>query len=238
MKEERKYSVYVHITPNGKRYIGATSSNPPSKRWMSGYGYKGQIFETAIKEFGWKNIIHKVLFTNLTQNEAWFKEKFLIKYYKTTENEYGYNVGLGGNSIGKFSVETKNKMVKNHYNCYGENNSFYNKTHSRKTKELISNKAKGRFLNIENHPRYGKRMSNETKNKIGNSNKDKLSKEKHPKAKSIICDNYIFGCIKDCAKYYEVNYSTMVSWLNGINPTSKLFIEKGLKYLEQDGALY
>ena len=32
------YSVYMHITPNNKRYIGITKQKP-KQRWTSGYGY-------------------------------------------------------------------------------------------------------------------------------------------------------------------------------------------------------
>ena len=33
------YFVYIHIFPNGKRYVGLTSQNP-ERRWGKGIGYK------------------------------------------------------------------------------------------------------------------------------------------------------------------------------------------------------
>lgn len=35
------YSVYVHTTPNGKRYVGMTSRDL-SARWRNGLGYSTQ----------------------------------------------------------------------------------------------------------------------------------------------------------------------------------------------------
>lgn len=42
MNNEKKYdgySVYAHIFPNGKIYIGATRQEP-KRRWSGGCGYK------------------------------------------------------------------------------------------------------------------------------------------------------------------------------------------------------
>ena len=64
------WSVYIHTTPSGKKYIGITSINP-KERWNGGIsGYKGQIFEYAIRKYGWNNIIHEIIATNLSQEEA------------------------------------------------------------------------------------------------------------------------------------------------------------------------
>ena len=35
---EKKFIVYMHITPSNKRYIGITS-NEYKRRWQNGYGY-------------------------------------------------------------------------------------------------------------------------------------------------------------------------------------------------------
>lgn len=44
------YSVYVHVFPNGKLYIGATRQEP-KKRWRSGGGYRNQkaMYEAILK---------------------------------------------------------------------------------------------------------------------------------------------------------------------------------------------
>ena len=76
-----KFIVYKHVSPSGKIYIGITSQNP-HKRWKKGEGYKTQPFYGAVTKYGWDNISHEILFTNLTEDEAVQKESDLIKLYK------------------------------------------------------------------------------------------------------------------------------------------------------------
>ena len=73
------YSVYVHVFPNGKLYIGVTRQEP-KKRWRSGGGYRNQkaMYE-AILKYGWDNIKHIVLVSNLKEDMAMEIEKALIE---------------------------------------------------------------------------------------------------------------------------------------------------------------
>lgn len=89
--------VYIHIFPNNKKYIGITSQSLKN-RWRDGKGYKEQpIIWNAIQKYGWDNIEHKILFENLSKEEAEKKEKELIKEFDTLfYNNKGYNVQEGG----------------------------------------------------------------------------------------------------------------------------------------------
>ena len=122
------YKVYIHIFPNNKVYIGITR-NRTDIRWANGKGYKKQeVMSNAINKYGWKNIEHKVLYENLTKEEAEQKEIELISYYKSNQRKYGYNIQNGGNSNGMHSEETKRKMSKSHIGKnIGENNGMYGK---------------------------------------------------------------------------------------------------------------
>lgn len=102
----KNYTVYMHISPSEKVYIGITRRNPITRWGYNGNGYKGQAFENAINKYGWNNIEHKILFTNLTKKEAEEKEIQLIKQYNSTDSRFGYNVQNGGSSVGKFTEET------------------------------------------------------------------------------------------------------------------------------------
>lgn len=105
MKE--KYSVYVHVFPNNKKYIGITMRKP-KYRWNNGKAYyHNQFMVRAIKKYGWENIEHKILYEHLTKEEAEQKEIELIKHYKTNDKKYGYNIENGGNHQGKMSETTK-----------------------------------------------------------------------------------------------------------------------------------
>ena len=91
------YTVYMHVTPNNKKYIGITSRTPELRWGKNGIGYKhNKLFNRAILKYGWNNIKHEILFENLTQEEAMKKEIELISFYDTTNRNKGYNISLGG----------------------------------------------------------------------------------------------------------------------------------------------
>ena len=98
--------IYMHVVPKelslydyDKYYIGITSRNL-EERANYGFGYKGSTyFYSAIKKYGWNNIKHIVLKENLTEYEAKEMEKLLIKYLKTNDTKYGYNLTKGGDGV-------------------------------------------------------------------------------------------------------------------------------------------
>ena len=108
---ERKYCVYCHISPSGKRYIGITCRKPEI-RWNYGYGYKNSPhFSRAIQKYGWDSFQHIILYEGLTMREASSKEIELIHKYNTTNQSFGYNVSHGGmNEDQVFSQKTKDKI--------------------------------------------------------------------------------------------------------------------------------
>lgn len=128
------WSLYRHTSPSGKVYIGITSRNI-NKRWAKGSGYKPcKLFYRAILKYGWDNIKHEILFTNLTEERAKKLEIELIRHYKGLN--ISYNITDGGDGyLGytpsretriklsnaskrrinkKLSEETKNKIRKAH----------------------------------------------------------------------------------------------------------------------------
>lgn len=110
--EDNKYVVYKHTNKiNNKCYIGITRQNPPQKRWKNGTSYKeNKHFYNAIKKYGWDNFEHEILFDNLRKENAEQKEIELIAYYKSNQQDFGYNIANGGNCTGTVSEETKKKI--------------------------------------------------------------------------------------------------------------------------------
>ena len=93
------YSVYVHISPSQKMYIGITCKCV-QERWQQGEGYRLQpYFYRAIQKYGWNNIKHIVLLENLSKEMACECEKYLIAKYKTNNPNYGYNLTGGGDGL-------------------------------------------------------------------------------------------------------------------------------------------
>ena len=200
-EEELQYSIYIHIVnENNKCYIGQTSVNP-NRRWrFDGSGYEGQVFYNAIKYYGWDNISHIVLCYGLSEEEVNKMEIALISLFKSTNREeFGYNLQTGGNTAGKHSEESKNKMSearkgKRHSEEHKKkiSESLKGKHPSEETKKKISEALKGKprseeskkkqseSIKGEKHPMYGKRHSEESKNNMSEGRKGKLLGEKHP----------------------------------------------------------
>lgn len=203
-KNEKKYTVYMHVFPDGKRYVGATRQ-ALRKRWRNGRGYKNQkrLFD-AIASAGWDNIDHVVVEENLLETEAQALERKLIAEYKTQDERFGYNTKNGGQVFGEHSEEfltaLRERMTDNKY-CVGRKLSqkhidalvASNKGQHRPSKHkgecFLSNDAISRIreasiarwkdpeyrqrmkenhpsMKGENNPMFGKRHSEETKEKI------------------------------------------------------------------------
>ena len=65
----------------------------------------------AMRKYGFENFYFEVLENKIeTQEELNEKEKYYIKKYQSLCSQNGYNIELGGNSIGKHSEETKRKI--------------------------------------------------------------------------------------------------------------------------------
>ena len=99
-----------------------------------------------------------------SESELDIKERLYIQYKKSNIFEFGYNKHSGGKFKGGYlSKETIEKMKINskrmwvdHYKSLmasrarGERHGFYNKHHTKETREKISNTLKGRFVSLNN----------------------------------------------------------------------------------------
>ena len=179
----KKYTVYMHTTPNGKRYIGITCKRPEN-RWQNGDGYKNQVFGTAILKYGWNNIKHEIIASGLSEEKAKCMEIELISKYKTQKPRYGYNCTAGGDgSIGCIpSQEIREKMSKakrgkrlteEHRTKIGA--AQKGKCVSDETRAKISEASKGISKNS------GRKLSDEHKSKLSEINKGKRLTEEHKK---------------------------------------------------------
>lgn len=134
--EAIKWTIYRHVSPSGKVYIGITSKEI-NRRWRYGTGYSNCIlFQNAIDKYGWNNIKHQVLFTNLTEERAKNIEKDLIRHYKNLG--ISYNITDGGDG---------------HLGCSW--------SPSKSTKRLWSKQRSGRVLSDEWKLKISKGMKNQ-----------------------------------------------------------------------------
>jgi len=142
---QKSYYVYMHKCPNSKVYIGITCQQPEC-RWNDGKGYERQkLFYRAIQKYGWENIEHIVLESDLTFDEASSLEKELISKYRSNDPEFGYNLTDGGEGTSGYHL-TPEQLERHRQNSIG-------RKHSEATKAKISRLNKGRKLNLTDEQR-------------------------------------------------------------------------------------
>ena len=216
-----EYTVYVHISPNGKRYYGTTKLKV-KKRWRRGNGYKNnKYFTEAIEKYGWDNFEHIIVAKGLPKDDAYWLEEELIKAWDTTNRDKGYNIEKGGKYGAKGlkrSEEAKKKMSESRPDISGENNPMYGKHHTEETRKKLSKANSGKHPSEEarkkmSKARIGKHHSEETKNKMKENNIGKSN----PNAKAVICitTKRIFHTAKEGGEYYNCDYGTISKCCKG-----------------------
>lgn len=117
------YQVYKHTTPSGKIYIGITRKTGDLSHWNGRWGcngihYRNQIFHKAIEKYGWDNITHEVLYTNLTRDEALQMEVKLIAEYKSNDPRFGYNRTQGGDGYSSYHTDDTKQRISDSLHMY------------------------------------------------------------------------------------------------------------------------
>lgn len=124
---KKDYCVYKHTLPDGKSYIGITR-RCASQRWLNGKGYKNNVaFFNAVLHYGWANVKHDILFSDLSKDEASNVEKSLIKKFRTDEIGYGFNLQTGGTK-GFTHNEATRKKISNASKAHWQDQEYRKKT--------------------------------------------------------------------------------------------------------------
>ena len=223
------YTVYKHIAPNGKIYIGITVQTDLNRRWQNGSGYRTQRrFYRAIQKYGWENIKHEVVISSLSKKEAEGIEIALIKEFKTTDPEYGYNIENGGNCIGTHSEETKKKISEAQIGC---KNHAWGKPSPRKgTKASAETILKNRLSHIgQTAWNKGKKLTEEKKkNMRGKTITEEQKKHlSELRSKPVMCveTNKIYKNSLEAAEECGIDRSCISKAANG-----KAFRAGGLRW--------
>ena len=218
----KKFWVYIHTCPNGKRYVGCTTRVKPEIRWAKGNGYQyNKHFYSAILKYGWDNITHEV-FQVESEEEMYRKEIELISFYHSNDPKFGYNNSSGGekSSLGcKYSEETRKKMseTKKKRCSDPEYRKKLSKAHkgkvlSEETRKKMSETQK----KLHSDPEYRKHMSEIKKGKphkphkpLSEETKKKMSKAKKgkplPRVKIKLPDGTILEMSKQVLMRWYVN---------------------------------
>lgn len=201
------YTVYEHVAPNGKRYIGITRQRPED-RWRGGSGYSSQtLFYRAIKKYGWGSFTHNIVASGLSQEDAERMEIALIDKHRSNESSYGYNADMGGGANRELSMEHREKIGRSHVGLRASDetrrkisiaNTGRCRTTTHETRQKISAALKG------NKIREGYVTPSETKAKISASlaghsvsseTRSKIAEKNRARARRVVSEKN--GIVKE-----------------------------------------
>ena len=210
--------IYQFTSPSGKSYIGQT--NNLSRRINSHkHTSRCSAFSDAIKKYGFDKFTLTIIKDNLTIDEANYWEALYIKELNTVSPN-GYNLRTGGdNSL--VSEETRKKMSV----------AFKGRISNRKGCRLTDDTREK--LCIARNKRKNKPCSEDTKNKISQSNKGRRFTEEHKLKLSAaqervalqnsrmiieVTTNTKFNRLINIRDYYKIGLSTVYLALRTGNP--------------------
>lgn len=151
MQEEKKHTVYKHVSPEGKIYVGCTSQKLNHRFGKNGNGYKfhKQLY-SDIEKYGWDNFKHEIVASGLNEDDAYSLEKELIHSQHSMDPTKSYNIATGGKGVTGLS---------------GEKHPMYGKRHTEESRRKMREASIGRSI------------SEETRRKISESNKGRVPSE-------------------------------------------------------------
>ena len=176
------WQVYKHTSPSGKVYIGITSKKNAKVRWNYGSGYIScWYFKNAINKYGWNNIKHEILLEGVSESEAKYAEKYLIRWYKMQGISYNLTDGGDGWLGHHHTDESKYKM----------RIAKLGRKLSNETKQKMSEARKGKHRSKGWHhsEEARKKMSEQRKGKktVYYISKEELSRRFKEAQKGVTC---------------------------------------------------
>lgn len=258
-KENKKFIVYEHVFPNGKRYIGITCKTPRARWGKNGKGYykKGinnSPMYNAILKYGWDNVEHNILYTDLTEDEAKEKEIELIEKYHTWIRDplcSGYNSTKGGEGVtGRIiSEEQKEKLRERLLGKRGKDcvNSIPVLCDGKKYDSLTDFIEAYNLQSDNVNSHTTSKISAWLKGKKGmpkkfwdmglryyddelyNKYKDKMHQHKRTVKREVEIDGITFKSQKEISDYINVNPATITNWLNGKHKIPEDILARGFR---------
>lgn len=213
MNKENNYTVYKHTSPSGKIYIGLTCQTPEGRWGRDGHGYNTGYFRNAISKYGWDNILHEIVATDLSQEEAGSLEKALIQEYDARNPKKGYNLQAGGELGWKGLNHTDEAKEKIRQSKLGVKNPMYGKKQSVEWVEMIRR--------VNSHPKSAETIE---KMRIAQSNRSEETRKKlsdSQKKDPVRClDTGIeYDSLSSAARAVGASVSNMCACLKGRRKT-------------------
>ena len=168
MKKSGIYCIENMI--NSKKYIGQSvniySRWAQHKNELNDNKHSNDYLQKSWNKYGSDNFNFYVIeFCDIDKLDE--REIYYINFYKTLDRDKGYNLMSGGTFGRKYSTESRIKMSQ----------SLNRHRVTSKTRIKISKNHVD--INGENNPMYGKHHTEETRRKVSEANKGKISKRRN-----------------------------------------------------------
>lgn len=204
MQYPKKPGIYLLTNiKNGKIYYGKAcniKNRMSHHKWCEKRSDNDTYIGRAIKKHGWISFTVTIVETQeILDNEYLLdREEELIRIHDTTNKEIGYNIAKRGMDCAgcKRSEETREKLRLYH--------ASHPKRNYNNSEEARRNRAEGTKRRYQNSksPMYGKKHTQEAKDKISQANKGQISNRKR-KVKQLDLEGNlikIWGSISEVAK--------------------------------------
>ena len=159
---EKKSGIYMWTSPSGQSYIGQSVDLQKRKGAFLRFGdrYGGQKINCARKKYNHKSLWNYTILEYCDIDELDEREEYYISLYNTINN--GYNCESGGHENKIISDEVKRKLSEamKGKRC-GENHPMWGRHLTEEHKRKLSEANKG-----ENNPMHRKHRDDETIDKI------------------------------------------------------------------------
>lgn len=203
----------------------------------------------AIQKYGWDNIEHNILFENLTQEQAFEKEKELIAKYKTNitryGSDYGYNLTDGGEgTLGhkvpeSFKQKARDRLIgKTGKDCPNSRPVIcdgieYESLNDFKEKNNYPKGDLNAWLNGKvGMPKYW--YDKKLHYKDLGFDIVKLSEVSEARYKKVMVNDITFNTLEECADYLGIKPSSISLYLNNKQSPPESIINQNLRYEGED----
>jgi len=188
MLTDTKFFYLYKITNvlDGKVYIGQTvhiETRWKEHQWAARQNEPSQYVHRAIKKYGIENFVFEVVATCISLDSVNVIEQILIQQYNSHDNNYGYNVAMGGRS----AINAGRSLSEEHKRRIGEANTGRKATPETIKKQSDAQKGKPKseeFKKRVSETQKGRVFSDETLQKMSDAQKGRPKSEAHKKSMS------------------------------------------------------
>lgn len=217
MKKSIKSGIYcIECIETNKKYIG--QSIDINDRWrrhiseLNNNVHDNNYLQNAWNKYGEKCFMFSVL-EYCIENNLDERETYYIEKYNTLNRDFGYNLKSGGQNGGsKYSDESKLKMSNSVKNSYNED--LRNKRKLDALNQWSNPKIKAKIIG-ENNGMYGKTHSEESRKKISNANKGRISWKRNTTPVYCIELNKYYKDATDAGNELECRSSNILNVCRG-----------------------